>query len=93
MRVKYVTAAMPRIAAATRNIHLLIVSSIAGVGTLRDARVARTTPWRGWAPLRRRLRLLQQDAAQVAHSSAVLDRVFGRSAPARTPVSSRAEWN
>ena len=58
-----------------------------------DARVARSTPWRGWAPLRRRLRLLQQDAAQVAHSSAALEAVLKRTAPDESPASSRAEWN
>ncbi|WP_051971637.1 FUSC family membrane protein [Massilia sp. 9096] len=34
--------------------------------------------WPGWAPLQRRLRLLQQDAAQVALSREAIDRAFGR---------------
>jgi uncharacterized membrane protein YccC len=40
--------------------------------------------WPGWAPLQRRLRLLQQDAAQVAHSSAAIEAALGedRRAPA-----------
>jgi len=34
--------------------------------------------WPGWAPLQRRLRLLQRDAAQVADSSAAIDAVLTR---------------
>ena len=34
--------------------------------------------WPGWAPLQRRLRLLQLDAAQVANSSAAIGEVLGR---------------
>ena len=34
--------------------------------------------WPGWAPLQRRLRLLQRDAAQVAGSSAAIGAVLGR---------------
>ena len=34
--------------------------------------------WPGWAPLQRRLRLLQQDAAQVAQSRAAIGNVLGR---------------
>ena len=34
--------------------------------------------WPGWAPLQRRLRLLQRDAAQVADSSAAIGAVFAR---------------
>jgi uncharacterized membrane protein YccC len=34
--------------------------------------------WPGWAPLQRRLRLLQRDAAQVAHSSAVIGAALGQ---------------
>jgi hypothetical protein len=34
--------------------------------------------WPGWAPLQRRLRLLQRDAAQVANSSAAIGAVLGR---------------
>jgi uncharacterized membrane protein YccC len=34
--------------------------------------------WPGWAPLQRRLRLLQRDAAQVASSSAAIGAALGR---------------
>lgn len=34
--------------------------------------------WPGWAPLQRRLRLLQRDAAQVANSSAAIGAVLGQ---------------
>jgi hypothetical protein len=34
--------------------------------------------WPGWAPLQRRLRLLQQDAAQVGSSRAAIGAAFGR---------------
>jgi uncharacterized membrane protein YccC len=34
--------------------------------------------WPGWAPLQRRLRLLQRDAAQVADSSAAIGAVFAK---------------
>jgi hypothetical protein len=34
--------------------------------------------WTGWAPLRRRLRLLQQDAAQVALCHGPIDAALGR---------------
>jgi len=43
--------------------------------------------WPGWAPLQRRLRLLQQDAAEVALSREALDRAFGR---APRPATGRA---
>jgi hypothetical protein len=33
--------------------------------------------WPGWAPLQRRLRLLQQDAAQLALSAAAIGEVLG----------------
>jgi uncharacterized membrane protein YccC len=47
--------------------------------------------WPGWAPLQRRLRLLQQDAAQVADSSVAIDGALGRTpAPADARVSARA---
>jgi uncharacterized membrane protein YccC len=34
--------------------------------------------WPGWAPLQRRLRLLQRDAAQVAHSKVAIEEALGR---------------
>jgi uncharacterized membrane protein YccC len=39
---------------------------------------ARSADWAGWEPLRRRLRLLEQDAAQVGLSSAALAEALGR---------------
>jgi uncharacterized membrane protein YccC len=38
----------------------------------------RSTAWPGWAPLQRRLRLLQQDAAQVALCHGTIDAALGR---------------
>jgi len=50
-----------------------------GAGTASpDGRTTRIAQWRGWAPLQRRLRLLQQDAAQVALSRAAIGKVLGR---------------
>jgi uncharacterized membrane protein YccC len=43
-----------------------------------DGRNVPRAAWAGWAPLQRRLSLLQQDAAQVALCSAVIDDVLGR---------------
>jgi uncharacterized membrane protein YccC len=41
--------------------------------TARDGQTVWLTQWPGWAPLQRRLRMLQQDAAQVALSSAAIE--------------------
>jgi uncharacterized membrane protein YccC len=43
-----------------------------------DGRSVWIASWPGWAPLQRRLRQLQQDAAQLALSSAAIDGVLGR---------------
>lgn len=43
-----------------------------------DGRIARHAPWAGWVPLERRLKLLQQDAAQVALGSAAIDKALAR---------------
>ena len=43
-----------------------------------DGRISWMAQWPGWAPLQRRLRLLQQDAAQVAQSRAAIGNVLGR---------------
>jgi uncharacterized membrane protein YccC len=43
-----------------------------------DGRTVRIAAWRGWAPLQRRLHLLQQDAAQLALSGAAIDSALGR---------------
>jgi uncharacterized membrane protein YccC len=43
-----------------------------------DGRTIWIAEWPGWAPLQRRLRLLQQDAAQVARSRAAIGEVLGR---------------
>jgi uncharacterized membrane protein YccC len=45
---------------------------------LPEGRTAWIAEWPGWAPLQRRLRLLQQDAAQVALSSAAIEGALGR---------------
>jgi uncharacterized membrane protein YccC len=44
--------------------------------------------WPGWAPLQRRLRLLQQDAAQVASCHGVIDAALGRDS-GKVPVPRR----
>jgi uncharacterized membrane protein YccC len=49
--------------------------------------------WPGWAPLQRRLRLLQQDAAQVALSGAAIDDVLGRTDRRPASKTARAGWN
>jgi uncharacterized membrane protein YccC len=49
--------------------------------------------WPGWAPLQRRLRLLQQDAAQVALSGAAIDDVLGQADHRRASKTARAGWN
>jgi uncharacterized membrane protein YccC len=46
--------------------------------TAPDGRTVWIAEWPGWAPLQRRLRLLQQDAAQVARSRAAIGDVLGR---------------
>jgi uncharacterized membrane protein YccC len=43
-----------------------------------DRRTVWIAEWPGWAPLQRRLRLLQQDAAQVALSSAAIGNALDR---------------
>jgi len=43
-----------------------------------DGRISWMAQWPGWAPLQRRLRLLQQDAARVAQSRAAIGNVLGR---------------
>jgi uncharacterized membrane protein YccC len=43
-----------------------------------DGRTVWIAEWPGWAPLQRRLRLLQQDAVQVAQSRAAIGDVLGR---------------
>jgi uncharacterized membrane protein YccC len=49
-----------------------------------DARTIRVADWPGWAPLQRRLQLLQQDAAQVTLGSAAIGEALGRTVQART---------
>lgn len=44
-----------------------------------EGRTTWIAQWPGWAPLQRRLRLLRQDAAQVALSKAAIGEVLGRS--------------
>jgi hypothetical protein len=43
-----------------------------------EGRTTWIAEWPGWAPLQRRLRLLQQDAAQVALSKAAIGDVLAR---------------
>jgi uncharacterized membrane protein YccC len=52
----------------------------APAGASSDERTVWIAEWPGWAPLQRRLRLLQQDAAQMAQSSAALGAALGRGA-------------
>jgi uncharacterized membrane protein YccC len=47
-------------------------------GPSTDWRTVWIAEWPGWAPLQRRLRLLQQDATQVALSSAAIEDALGR---------------
>jgi uncharacterized membrane protein YccC len=47
-------------------------------GAAPEVLPARSADWAGWEPLRRRLRLLEEDAAQVAASSAALGAALGR---------------
>jgi uncharacterized membrane protein YccC len=58
-----------------------------------SGRTAWNAAWPGWAPLQRRLHLLQQDAAQVALSSAALDDVLGRADHRPASKTARAGWN
>jgi hypothetical protein len=54
----------------------------------------RIAAWRGWAPLRRRLRLLQQDAEQVAVCHGAIDAALGRGLHRSTlKKSADAGWN
>jgi hypothetical protein len=48
--------------------------------------------WPGWAPLQRRLRLLQQDAAQVALCHGAIDTALGRTVH-RSTSKTVDEWN
>lgn len=43
-----------------------------------EGRTTWIADWPGWAPLQRRLRLLQEDAAQVALSHAAVGDALGR---------------
>lgn len=54
---------------------------------------ARVASWPGWAPLQRRLRLLQQDAAQVAQCHDVIDAALGRGVHRSTSKTVDAGWN
>jgi hypothetical protein len=47
-------------------------------GPSPDRQTMRTAEWPGWAPLQRRLRLLQQDAAQVALCRAAIGEALGQ---------------
>jgi uncharacterized membrane protein YccC len=49
--------------------------------------------WPGWAPLQRRLRLLQQDAAQVALCHGTIDAALGRTDHRSTSKTADAGWN
>lgn len=57
-------------------------SSLGPAGEAKPALAAGQTTWiaewPGWAPLQRRLRLLQRDAVQVAHSKAAIGDVLSR---------------
>jgi uncharacterized membrane protein YccC len=48
--------------------------------------MGRRGDWPGWGPLRRRLRLLQQDAAQVALGRAAIGDALGRAAETEAPT-------
>jgi uncharacterized membrane protein YccC len=50
-------------------------------GTSPDGQTTWIAEWPGWVPLQRRLRLLQQDAAQLALRSAAIGDVLGRDYP------------
>ncbi|QJE02812.1 FUSC family protein [Massilia forsythiae] len=56
----------------------------APAGVAAGGQPGRNTAWAGWVPLQRRIRLLQQDAAQLALSGAAIDAALGRSLPEKT---------
>jgi hypothetical protein len=49
--------------------------------------------WPGWAPLQRRLRLLQQDAEQVAVCHGAIDGALGRTPHRSISKTADAGWN
>jgi uncharacterized membrane protein YccC len=58
-------------------------------GAAPDGRTSWIAGWPGWAPLQRRLRLLQQDAAQVALGSAAIGEALGRAARSNVETGAR----
>jgi uncharacterized membrane protein YccC len=50
----------------------------------------RTSDWPGWLPLQRRMRLLQQDAAEVARGSAAIEEALGRTVNVGLPENDNA---
>jgi uncharacterized membrane protein YccC len=77
-------ADMPRadVAAALDSAFARVGRSLGGgpqaPDTAPDVHPDRRAAWPGWAPLQRRLRLLEQDAAQVALSGAAIEGLLGR---------------
>ena len=53
-------------------------AALPGTSATAAAQTTWIAQWPGWAPLQRRLRLLQQDAAQVARSRTAIAEVLGR---------------
>ncbi|CAH0178676.1 Inner membrane protein YccS [Massilia sp. Bi118] len=80
---------MPRaeVEAMLRNGLAAVRTSLGAAPQTVDAmldKTARQDPaWPGWGPLRRRLRMLRQDAAQVALASAAIGQALGRPAGAQ----------
>jgi uncharacterized membrane protein YccC len=66
-----------------------MAASAAGALPVRE-RMVPSAPWAGWVPLQRRLKLLQQDAEQVALGSAAIDQALGRGGRAQTVVKDEA---
>lgn len=58
-----------------------------------DGRTVWIAAWPGWAPLQRRLRSLQEDAAQVAQCNAAIAALLARDNRRRASKTARAGWN
>jgi uncharacterized membrane protein YccC len=83
-----VEAALEQMFGALR-VRLGMAAPAAGAGPSRE-RMAPAAPWAGWVPLQRRLKLLQQDAEQVALGSVAIDEALGRGGQVRIVVKDEA---
>jgi len=83
-----VEAALEQMFGALRA-RLGMAAPAAGAGPARE-RMAPAAPWAGWVPLQRRLKLLQQDAEQVALGSVAIDEALGRGGQGQAVVKDEA---